>query len=220
MPVDRERQNKYWLYLAGCLAFSCGAYLFIHSDLGTDPLDVFALGLMGHIPITVGIAQTAVAMICLAIVAAWTRTRPLLAPMFTFFFCGSVIDLLRWEDPARLLAVGPPGQLILGTFLCAYGSALIIMSGFGIRAIDLLALTVRARWNWPFWAAKGLIESGLMISGFLMGGPLGIGTAGFLVGVDLLIQPFIQANVRFLRLPNFGLPERAVPTSSYSSHSS
>lgn len=206
MLLNRERRNKYWIYSAGCLIFSVGAYLFIHSSMGTDPLDVFALGLMRHIPVTVGISQTAVAVICLVIVAAWTRKRPLLSPLFTFFFCGTIIDLLRWSDPAHGLHITATGILTLAVLLCAYGSALIIMSGFGIRAIDLLAITMNARWRWPFWAAKGLIEVGLMTSGLIMGGPIGMGTVCFLVGVDLLIQPFIRVNSGVLRIPNFGLP--------------
>jgi uncharacterized membrane protein YczE len=173
--------------------------------MGTDPLDVFALGLMKHAPVTVGMSQTAVAVICLATVASWTRKRPLLSPLFTFFLCGSIIDLLRWSEPAQGLRIAPAPLLVLAVLLCAYGSALIIMSGFGIRAIDLLAITMTARWRWPFWAAKGLIESSLMVFGFLMGGPLGVGTVCFLAGVDLLIQPLIRVNSGIFRMKNFGL---------------
>ncbi|MFF5480145.1 YitT family protein [Streptomyces sp. NPDC012935] len=215
MLIHREWRNNHLLYLAGCLVFSAGAYLFIHSDLGTDPLDVFALGLLEHVPVTVGLSQATVAAICLAVVAAWTRTRPLLSPLFTFFFCGSVIDLLRWSDPARDLPIPSPGVLAGAVLLCAYGSALIIMSGFGIRAIDLLALTMTSKWRWPFWTTKGLIEASLMTLGFLMGGPLGIGTICFLVGVDLLIQPLIRVNSKVIRsnIPDaLGSPFKEVRT--------
>ncbi|MEV8129122.1 hypothetical protein AB0P07_34675 [Streptomyces sp. NPDC085944] len=210
MPVAlRRRYQTYLLYLAGCLVFSSGAYLFVHADLGTDPLDVFALGLKEHVAVTVGIAQAGVAVVCLGTVALWNRRRPLVAPMFTFFFCGSVIDLLLWADPGRLLEVGSPALVALATLMCAYGSALIIMSGFGIRPIDVLAIAMTHQWRWPFWCSKGLIEVVLLAVGFLLGGPVGVGTVCFLAGVDLLIQPFIRANVRYLRLPNLGLPDRA-----------
>lgn len=39
----RMFRGRYAVYLTGCLLFSVGASFFIHSDLGTDPLDVFAL---------------------------------------------------------------------------------------------------------------------------------------------------------------------------------
>ncbi|OII70365.1 MULTISPECIES: YitT family protein [unclassified Streptomyces] len=207
MPIKKKARKGYVSYPVGCLVFSCGAFLFIRSALGTDPLDVFALGLGRHVPVTVGVAQLAVAVLCLGAVAVWTRERPALSPLFTFFFCGSVVDVLTWADAGRSVHLHPAALLVPATLLCAYGSALIIMSGFGIRAVDLLALTVTSRLRWPFWAAKGAIETALMVAGFLMGGPLGVGTVVFLAGVDLLVQPLMAANSRILRLPNRGFPE-------------
>jgi uncharacterized membrane protein YczE len=95
-----------------------------------------------------------------------------------------------------------------GTLLCAYGSALIIMGGFGIRAMDVLAIVMVSRWRWQFWMAKGALELLLLFSGWLMGGPVGVGTVCFLAGVDLLIQPLIRFNSRVLRIRNLGLPKR------------
>jgi uncharacterized protein len=197
-------------YLAGCVFFSLGAYLFIASDLGTDPLDVFALGLLRHVPLTVGIAQAGIAVICLVIVAIWTRRRPVLSPLFTFFFCGSIIDVLIWTDALRLLPVGPYVMLGGAVVLCALGSALIIMSAFGIRAMDLLSIVIVSRLRWPFWVAKGMLELVLLTAGWVMGGPVGIGTVCFLVGVDLLIQPLVWLNSR-LGIRNRGLPRRGQP---------
>ena len=127
--------------------------------------------------------------------------------MFTFFFCGSIIDVLRWTDAQRLLPVGPYAMLAGAVVLCAYGSSLIIMSAFGIRAMDLLAIVMVTRLRWPFWVAKGALELTLLGTGWLMGGPAGIGTVCFLVGVDLLIQPLVWVNSRF-GLRNRGLPQR------------
>src|SRR5436305_1291141 len=88
-------------YLAGCVAFSAGAYLFIVSNMGTDPLDTFALGLQRHIPITVGLAQLGVAILCVAYVSLANRSLPMISPLVTFFLCGSIIDLERWADIGR-----------------------------------------------------------------------------------------------------------------------
>lgn len=196
------------IYLIGCVIFAVGAYLFIYSRLGTDPLDVFSLGLLRHVPLTIGLAQTLIAVICLGLVARWTRRRPLLSPIFTFFFCGSLIDLLRLFQPADWLAMAPVPVMLLGTLLCAYGSSLIIMGGFGIRAMDLLAIEMTKHWGLPFWSTKGALEAILLASGWLMGGPVGVGTLCFLIGVNGLIQPMMWTNSRLLHLRNYGLPPR------------
>ncbi|MER6842746.1 YczE/YyaS/YitT family protein [Streptomyces platensis] len=204
-----KHSRKLTKYLAGCLFFSVGAYLFINSELGTDPLDTFALGVLRHLPLTVGIVQTSVAVVCVAIVALWARRRPLVAPLLTFFLCGSLIDLERKLDWMQGVDVPHIAVLTVATVLCAYGSALIIMSGFGIRSIDLLAIEMTRKWRWPFWIGKGVIEMSLLVTGYLLGGPAGIGTVFFLVGVDLLIQPLIRASTKVLGLVNHGLPDRA-----------
>ncbi|WP_329074512.1 hypothetical protein [Streptomyces niveus] len=210
--VARHR-GRYAVYLMGCLLFSTGAAFFIHADLGTDPLDVFALGLLEHAPLTIGIAQALVAVVCLAVWAGWNRRRPPVSPFVTFFLCGSVIDVLRAVDAAGLVPVRPGALMLVGVLLCTYGSALIIMSGIGIRAMDLVAITMTHRWRWPFWAAKGSLELILLVTGYLLGGPVGLGTVCFLVLVDTLIQPCMWLNARLFSLRNHGL-DRPVPVSA------
>ncbi|EWC62984.1 Integral membrane protein [Actinokineospora spheciospongiae] len=211
--TPRANLSRYVTYLLGCLVFSAGATLFIHSELGVDPLDVLSLGLLEHLPITVGIAQASVAVVCIAIWALWNRRRPVLAPFVTFFLCGSLIDLLRLLDLSALPGVV---SLALGVLLCAYGSSLIIMSGTGIRAMDLIVISMTQRWRWPFWAAKVSVEAVLLTAGWLLGGPVGIGTLAFLLFVDGLIQPFMAANGKVLHIPNRGIeaPAARVPATT------
>lgn len=192
------------VYFCGCLSFSLGAAAFIASHLGTDPLDVFALGLKRHMPITVGIAQAGFAALCLLIWASWNKRLPILSPFFTFLFCGSLIDLWMYLEIGRLSHLPPLQLLLIGAALCAYGSSLIIMSGFGIRAMDLLAITMTYKWKTPFWLNKGQLESALLISGWLLGGPVGVGTIVFLCVVGWCIQPLIVLNTSLFSLRNLG----------------
>lgn len=195
------------VYLSGCVIFAAGATLFIHSDLGTDPLDVLALGIKEHIPITIGIAQAAIAAVCIGVWATWNRRRPVIAPFITFFLCGSMIDLLLLAD-LDWLPSWP--SLAIAVALCAYGSSLIIMSGVGIRAMDLIVITMTQRLRWPFWVAKAGVEAVLLALGWVLGGPVGAGTLCFLVFVDGLIQPLMALNHRALRMKNHGLDAPAL----------
>ncbi|WP_327301290.1 hypothetical protein [Streptomyces goshikiensis] len=208
-------RTRYLVYLGGCLIFSAGAACFIRSDLGTDPLDVFALGLLGHLRLTIGIAQALVAAVCIAVWAVWNRRPPVLSPFITFFLCGSVIDVLRAVDAAGHLPVPRTVLMLTGALLCTYGSALIIMSGVGIRAMDLVAITMTHRWRWPFWVAKGSLELVLLGAGYLLGGPVGVGTVCFLVCVDTLIQPCMRLNTRLFSLVNHGLEKPVGPRPTF-----
>jgi uncharacterized membrane protein YczE len=77
------------------------------------------------------------------------------------------------------------------------------MSGFGIRAMDLVAISLNKITSKPFWLYKGIFEVLLLISGWLLGGIVGMGTIFFLVFVGWLIQPCIRLNVK-LGVPNYG----------------
>jgi uncharacterized protein len=198
------RASRLVLYLAGCVVFAFGATLFIVARQGSDPLDVFVLGLREHLPITIGLGQGGVAIACVLAWAAWNRRRPQLLPMVTFFLCGSLIDGMLYIHVAGGWPVAPVFVVALAGILCAIGSACIILSGLGIRAMDLLALTMRARWRWPLWCAKGALEMALLAVGAVLGGPVGYGTVYFLVVVGLLLQPCIALLERACKVPNHG----------------
>lgn len=195
------------LYLLGCVIFSLGAKCFIDSNLGVDPLDVQILGLSHHLHLTIGLTSGLVAISFLAVWSLWNRRLPLLTPFMTTFICGNLIDLwilIHLEHISQKL-FPPMVLLILGLILCAYASSLIIMSGIGIRIMDLIAITMVSKWRWPFFAAKLTLEIYLCVSGWFLGGPVGLGTICFIVLVGTLIQPFMSANGRLLNIPNHGL---------------
>ncbi|WP_329025664.1 hypothetical protein [Streptomyces sp. NBC_00690] len=128
----------------------------------------------------------------------------------TFLLCGSVIDVLLAVDAAVRVPVSKTALMLIGVLLCTYGSALIIMSGVGIRAMDLVAISMTHQRGWPFWIAKGSLELILLVSGYLMGGPVEVGTVCFLVFVDTLIQPCMWLNARTFSLRNHGLDRPTV----------
>ena len=71
---------KIYLYLLGCLFFAVGATLFIKSGLGTDPLDVFAIGLKKTLGLKIGTSQSLFAIICLFF---WSSINNWKLPPFT-----------------------------------------------------------------------------------------------------------------------------------------
>ena len=119
--IPNFRRDQYLIYLIGCVLFSFGANFFIHSKLGTDPLDVFSLGLRAHVPfMTVGIAQGGFALICLFIWSIWNKRLPLLSPFVTFFICGTLIDIFMGEKIRVGVNVAPQHILFAGSGLGAF----------------------------------------------------------------------------------------------------
>lgn len=194
-------------YLAGCSIFSLGAKFFIDSKLGTDPLDVLVLGIVKHTGITIGIVSGAIAVAFLLLWSFWNRKIPPVTPFITMFLVGSLIDLwnvIKLEFYTKQLFTSYP-LLLIGLFLAAYGSSLIIMSGIGIRVMDLVAITIVYKWNWKFFYAKMMFEIFFVLSGWILGGPVGVGTIAFvcIVGPGMIL--FMSLNEKYMGWKNFGL---------------
>lgn len=211
---SRPHPIRIGMYLGGCLSFSLGVKLFIDSGLGTDPLTSMALGVSGWLHLAgvrIGAVTGAATLAMLALWCRWARLPPPPSTFLTMAGVGYLIDgwnalgLEAWTG----WALSPVGRMLAGLFLDAYGSALIIMSGIGVRVVDLLALAMTRRWRLRFFEAKLLIEGAFLAAALITGGPVGLATVAFVSIVGPFVEPFVLVNRRVLRLPCPGAPELA-----------
>jgi uncharacterized membrane protein YczE len=195
--------SKYLIYILGCILFSFGATLFITSNLGTDPLDVLAIGMRDTFGWMIGTTQSVFALSCLVLYSFLNKWKfPPISTFLTFFICGYLIDFFLFLlDHKHIFS--PFLEMIFGVIICTQASALIMMSGFGIRAMDLVAISLSEITKKPFWLFKGIAEILLLTVGYFLGGIVGIGTIFFLLFVGWLIQPCIRLNTK-LGIPNYG----------------
>lgn len=198
------KNSKYVLYFLGCILFSIGATFFIASNLGTNPLDVFTTGIRKQFGLMIGTTQSLFAIVCLiiwSIIYKFKRIPPI-STFLTFFLCGYLIDFFLFVTGEQT-PLNSWIELSIALLLCTQASALIIMSGFGIRAMDLVAIALTDKTRLPFWVYKGIAEVLLFTTGWALGGMFGIGTIAFLFFVGWMIQPFIYVNQK-LGVPNYG----------------
>ena len=216
--TPRFESRQYVAYLLGCVGFSFGVCCFAWAGLGADPLYVFSTGLQRALHFqSYAIAEGGFAAAMLAIWAIWNKKIPIISPVVTFFFCGRLIDFGKKHGIASHMPYTHWPLMITAVVLCAYASSLIIMSGIGIRAMDLVAITMVEKFKKQFWIFKTILEVLLLLSGWAMlsfpsiqrkpgtGIVMGIGTLFFVIFVDLLIQPFMAANSTYLNMKNHGL---------------
>jgi uncharacterized membrane protein YczE len=201
------KRDQILMYLTGVSVFSLGAKCFIISQLGTDPLDVLIIAIDKILMFGMGICSAVVSLLFLAWWVLWNKKYPPISPFITTTLTGLLIDLWSLWGLGEYLVTRMNEYTLLaaGLVLCAYSSALIIMSGIGIRIMDLVVLTMVSKWKWSFTKAKMIIEIGIFSSGWLLGGPFGVGTIAFLLVIGPLIQPFMNMNAKRLSLKNYGL---------------
>lgn len=136
----------------------------------------------------------------------WNKRFPVVTVVSAFLtmtivgFLNRHLELRASRTPYRHR--GNPWMLcVAGLIVDAYASALIVMSVFGIRNMDLLAITFVQTLRWPFIAAKTLFEIAFVVIAWITHGPVGVAMVLFVVIVGSLIQPFMTWSTMMFRLP-------------------
>ena len=155
-----------------------GIYLTIQADIGAAPWDVLNLGLSRTLGILYGTASIAVS--CTILVIDILLKEPIgLAMFLDAVVVGKSVDFFRHIHavPACTSLASAVPVLLLGLFIIAYTQYTYMLSSLGCGPRDtlLVGLSRRAR-NIPIGLVSITLLSLATFLGWLLGGPVGIGT--------------------------------------------
>ena len=170
------------LYLVGL-----GLAMMIHTGLGVPPWDVLSQGLQVQTGWSFGTCAVVISGIVLLI---WIpiRQQPGIGTLINAVLIGPFADISK---PLMPELDGWPANLIwmiLGMICLAIGGGLYISANLGAGPRDGLMVGLTRVSGWPFWVIRTIGESVVLISGWLLGGTVGIGTALFAVSIGSLMQ--------------------------------
>jgi uncharacterized membrane protein YczE len=184
----------------------------IRAGLGLDPWDVFHQGVARHVPISFG---TVTAITGVAVLLAWIplRQRPGLGTVSNVVMIAVSVDNgLRWLPHPHGL-VPQAAAMVAAVLLNAVATVLYIGAGMGPGPRDGLMTGLVARTGWSVWPIRTSIEATVLVTGWLLGGSVGVGTIVYAFGIGPLIHLLIPFVHRWL--PGFPAPARRaekVPT--------
>jgi len=194
--------------LIGLALFGFGCGLMIQAGIGLDPWTVFAQGISIHTGIGVGWVAN---LIGFGVLLLWIplRQKPGVGTIANILLVGTsiqvTVDLLPLPEElwVRILVFAA------GLVSVAVASGLYIGAHFGPGPRDGLMTGIRARFGWPIWLARAVVEITVLVAGWLLGGNVGVGTVAF----ALLIGPMVHVTLPLLdvRRPRRGAPPREVP---------
>ncbi len=181
-----------WLQLlAGLLGYAVSIVLMLQSGLGLGPWDAFHVGIRNLTGIPVGMASI-LAGIVLVAGTLLIGVRPGPGTIANMILIGVFIDLLLPRVPAATGMLWGFGYFVPALLLCGLSTGLYIGAGLGQGPRDGLMLGVSRRVGWPVRRARTAIELCVLLCGWLMGAPIGIGTLLF----ALAIGPSVQWGMR------------------------
>ncbi|MGN7726422.1 YczE/YyaS/YitT family protein [Luteimonas sp. 22616] len=175
----------------GLIAYGVSMVMMLQSDLGLMPWDVLhqGLSLQGGWPM--GRVTIAVSFVVLLM---WIpiRQKPGFGTLCNAVVIGLVFDLVNGWLGDRLLDASLASRaalLIGGIVLNGAATAAYLGAHFGPGPRDGLMTGLVRRTGRSVRLVRTLIEGSVLVSGFLLGGTLGLGTVAYM----LLIGPLIQA---------------------------
>lgn len=182
----------------GLVLFAVGLWLGLVAELGVGPWDVLTGGLSKQTGVRFGLMAIVVSVVVLAIGIA-ARVRPGIGTLLNVFVIGAVLDRLL-TSPLLADLDGAPMALrlaatLLGIATVAGGSALYLGAHLGPGPRDGLMVAIHLRTGWRVGTARATLEGVVLVLGVLLGGPVGVGTVLFALGIG----PAVQVAFRVLR---------------------
>lgn len=198
------RLLKKWLYyFYGLIILAFGVGLTIKGQLwGLGSWDVLHYGLFTTFGLTVGSWAIIVGIIIVVSTALATKRWPQLGVYVNLFTVGIFIDIFLFILPDVEGWLLHSVFYLIGVIVLSYGIATYISPNLGAGPRDSLMLLLVDKFNLKLSTARNIMEFFAAFTGFLLGGPVFIGTLFIVLFLGKFIEwwlPITRALlVRFL----------------------
>jgi uncharacterized membrane protein YczE len=183
--------------------------MFIRSDLGVDPWDVFHLGVAIQLGVSIG---TVIILTGAAVLLFWVPLRqwPGLGTISNVICIGLAADATMALIPELTSLPLRIALLVAGIVVNAIATGMYIGAGFGPGPRDGLMTGIHARLGWSIRSVRTSIEVSVLLIGIMLGGSFGVGTVLYALTIGPLIQiclPWFRQKPLVQKIPQ---PEQVV----------
>jgi uncharacterized membrane protein YczE len=191
VPPDR-RARRFAQLLAGLVGYGVTASMLVLAGLGLDPWDVFHQGMSRTFGL--GIGTWAVIASVLVLLCGWAplRQRPGVGTVTNALLVGLVMDvMLATVHPPHVLW-GRIGLLVGGVIGNGFATGFYIGAGLGPGPRDGLSVGIANRGH-SMRVVRTTIEGSVLVTGFVLGGTVGIGTVFYALAIGPITHLTIPA---------------------------
>ena len=189
--MDRKKIVGQWIRIVlGLLVFAFGVHLTIKANIGLAPWDCLGMGIAKHTPLNYGLAMTVMAVTIL-VIDLLLKERIGYGTVIDALLTGNFVQMYNDLNPFPLndnLWVGI--AVMTGGFVMMALGMWIYMKGeqcCGPRDALLVGLGRRAP-KMPIGLVEILLWAAVLLAGWMLGGPVGIGTLISTFGAGLVLQ--------------------------------
>ena len=197
--MGRRKILLQWLQIAAGLAvFAFGVHLTIHADIGLAPWDCLGMGVAKHTPLSYGLAMTLIAVVILGI-DLLLRERIGFGTVIDALLTGNMTQFFNDTDPLpenNNLWFGI-AFMLAGFVFMAIGMRIYMAAGQCCGPRDSLLVGLGRRMpKVPIGVVEIILWAVVLLAGWLLGGPVGIGTIIGTFGAGAVMQ-LVYSAMRF-----------------------
>jgi len=176
----------------GALGIGTGAAMMITASVGVTPWDVLLTAIAGRTALSVGAAGALVSIVLFTLCAPFGRW-PSWGNLVLLVVASLTVDaVLRSLDTPEAMA-GRLGLFAVGSVVLCLAVGLVVVADIGVGPLEMVMLVATDR-GAALVPARVAIEGTILVTGWALGGALGIGTAvfaatsGWLIALSLRLQ--------------------------------
>ena len=182
-PLNFKPRLSTFLFLCfGLTLFGLGEGLLLVSLTGASPWSVLAQGISLHVNLSIGIITF---FISLFVIFLWIFLDQKLG-------VGTILNaiIIAFMIDVSIAFVGTPGNYfsqllmaVISVLLVGLGSGFYLIANLGPGPRDGLMTGLQKKTNFPIALVRAFLEITVVITGWYLGGTVGIGTLLFAFGV-------------------------------------
>ncbi|MEK4496835.1 YczE/YyaS/YitT family protein [Ureibacillus sp. FSL W8-0352] len=194
--MRREYSWRWGFYIVGLIIMGLGIAMVIKGeDIGVNAWDVLHIALYKTIGLSIGSWVIITGLVILVFTSLMYRSFPKIGTWLNMLLIGAFIDFFYWLLPDAESFAFQLIYFVVGIFVLSFGTGMYISPNLGSGPRDGLMMWIVEKLGGSIKVARISIELVVAVIGWMLGGPLGVGTIIIAIVSGYIVQfslPYCQ----------------------------
>lgn len=187
--MQRVTGWRWTFFIVGMMIMSLGITMSIKGQIvGTSPWDVLHVGLFQNFGLTIGTWSILTGLLIVGSTSLVLKEWPKLGTWLNMLLIGMFIDVFNWMLPSTDVYTLQIAYFIVSVFVLSFGCGMYIAPNMGAGPRDTLMMLLVEKFGGTIKTARMGIEVLVTILGWLLGGPVGVGTVIIALTSGYIVQ--------------------------------